>query len=108
MKVSVSIVSMCLLALCLRAAEPADYSSLTNQAEQLYGAGPYARAHEPYGRARELSNVSSNDVRWVAFRFADTQWRAQAATQTSATTLLDAARHELEILVRDIVRVEDR
>ncbi|HPU54994.1 MAG TPA: alpha-2-macroglobulin family protein, partial [Verrucomicrobiota bacterium] len=108
MKVSVSIVSMCLLALCLRAAEPADYSSLTNQAEQLYGEGSYARAHELYGRARELSNLSSNDVRWVAFRFADTQWRAQAATQTSDTTLLDAARRELEILVRDIVRVEDR
>ena len=49
-----------------------------------------------------------SESRWVGFRLADTLWRAQAATKTADSTKYDEARHQLEVLVRDITRDEDR
>ena len=87
------------------AASP-DFEKLKADAEKQYADGSYALAHETYAKA-QLDDLPPADKRWVEFRLADTQWRAQAATQTADTTKLDEARHQLEVLIRDITRVED-
>lgn len=89
-------------------ASPPEYERLKTEAEQLYAEGSFAKAHELYGRAMLMSNISSNEARWVWFRNYDTQWRSQAATQTADTTKLDEAREQLEKLVRDVKREEDK
>lgn len=89
-------------------ASPPAYEQLKRDAEQLYAAGSFARAHELYGRAMLMSNISSNEARWVFFRNADTLWRSQAATQTADTTKLDQARHWLEQSLNETQRAEDR
>jgi len=97
-----------LVTLELFAAEPPEYDSLKAEAEKLYADGSYAKANELYARAMAMSNISSNEARWVFFRHADTQWRSQAATQTADTTKLDQARERLEQLLRETKRAEDR
>ncbi|MBE0540536.1 MAG: alpha-2-macroglobulin [Verrucomicrobia bacterium] len=87
---------------------PPEYARLKSDAEQLYAEGSFAKAHELYGRAMLMSNISSNEARWVWFRNYDTQWRSQAATQTADTTKLDEAREQLEKLVRDVKREEEK
>ncbi|MDB6016531.1 MAG: Large extracellular alpha-helical protein [Pedosphaera sp.] len=82
------------------------YPDLKAKAETFYTQGSYAKAHELYQQAKALE-LSPADARWVDFRLADTQWRSEAATQNSDTTKLDAAHHDLEILVRDIQKTED-
>jgi uncharacterized protein YfaS (alpha-2-macroglobulin family) len=88
-------------------AQTPDYEKLKSEAEASYAEGSYARAYESYVQAGAL-NLSPAQKRWVDFRQADTLWRSQAATQTADTTKLDQARHQLEVLVRDIERPEDR
>jgi uncharacterized protein YfaS (alpha-2-macroglobulin family)/tetratricopeptide (TPR) repeat protein len=87
-------------------AASADFESLKADAEKQYADGSYALAHETYAKA-PLDDLSLPDKRWVQFRLADTQWRSQAGTQTADTTKLDEARHQLEVLIRDITRVEE-
>src|SRR5260370_6488536 len=87
-------------------AAPADFEKLKADAEKQYADGSYALAHETYAKA-PLADLPPGDKRWVEFRLADTQWRSQAATQTADTTKLDEARRQLEVLIRDITRVED-
>ncbi|MCU0789110.1 MAG: MG2 domain-containing protein [Verrucomicrobia bacterium] len=102
--------SGCAGLLVIAAATPAagDYPALKKQAEALIAEGSYARAHALYIEAMELSSFSSNEARWVAFRSADTQWRAAAATQSADTTRLDEARTALERMVRDVQRSEEQ
>src|SRR5437879_1910694 len=88
------------------AAASADFEKLKTDAEKQYADGSYALAHETYAKA-PLADLLPGDRRWVEFRLADTQWRSQAATQTADTTNLDEARHQLEVLIRDVTRVED-
>jgi uncharacterized protein YfaS (alpha-2-macroglobulin family)/tetratricopeptide (TPR) repeat protein len=83
-----------------------DFEKLKADAEKQYADGSYALAHETYAKA-PLAELPPPDKRWVEFRLADTQWRSQAATQTADTTKLDEARRQLEVLIRDITRVED-
>src|SRR5438874_1637265 len=64
------------------AALPPEYDQLKKQAEQEYASGSFARAHEAYEKADKI-DLPSAEKRWVTFRLADTQWRAQAQTQTS-------------------------
>lgn len=97
-----------LFALRLAAALPPEYESLKSDAEKFYAEGSFARAHELYARALGMTNLPSDEARWVAFRDADTQWRSVAATQTADTTKLDAAREALEKMVRDVKREEDK
>ena len=85
-----------------------NYADLKAEAEKFYADKSFAKAHELYSKAMEMSNISSNDARWIAFRHADTQWRSQFATETADTTKIDRARESLEQLVRDTKRVEDR
>ena len=96
-----------LLNLKLTAALPPEYESLKADAEKLYTDGSFAKAHELYASAT-TSNLPPTEARWVSFRLADTQWRSQAATQTADTTKLDQAREELEKLVRDVRREEEK
>ena len=84
------------------------YESLKAEAEKFYAEKSFAKAHELYVRATEMSNLSSNEARWVFFRKADTLWRSQFATETSDTTKIDQARGWLEQALREITRVEDR
>src|ERR1043165_9435173 len=68
------------------AAQQSDYSQLRTDAETQYAQGSYARANELYSKI-DKSKLSAAELRWVVFRLADTSWRAQAATQTSDTTI---------------------
>ena len=90
------------------AAPTLDYAPLKAEAEKLFAEGSLAKAHELYARASAMSNLTSNEMRWVQFRLADTQWRAEAATQRADTTKLDQAREALEKLVRDVKREAER
>jgi alpha-2-macroglobulin len=98
---------LCAFSLTRTQAQQTDYGKLKTEAEKFYADASYSKANELYLQARQL-NLSAQESRWVAFRIADTKWRAQAATQTADSTKYDEARRELEVLVRDIQRVEDR
>ena len=97
-----------LFTLKLAAALPPEYVSLKAEAEKFYADKSFGKAHELYARAMVMSNITSNEARWVFFRNADTLWRSQAGTQTADTTKSDQAREALEQLLRETKRVEDR
>jgi alpha-2-macroglobulin len=84
-----------------------DYEKLKTEAEKLYAEASYSLAHSLYSQASALT-LPRAETRWVDFRLADTLWRSQAATETADTTAFDEAQQQLEGLVRDIQRVEDR
>lgn len=84
-----------------------DYESLKNHAEELYARHSYQLAHEMYAQAVGLA-LPAADLRWVKFRLADTRWRAQAGTETSDSTRYEEAAAQLEELVRDVKRLEER
>src|ERR1051325_9600475 len=97
-----------LLAFNLSAALPPEYVRLKTDAEKFYAEKSFAKAHELYARAMVMSNITSNEARWVFFRNADTLWRSQAATETADSTKFDQAREWLEQMLRETKRVEDR
>src|SRR5689334_9450461 len=88
-------------------AQQSDYSQLRSNAEAQYAQGSYARANELYAKI-DKSKLSPAEVRWVEFRLADTSWRAQAATQTSDTTIFEQAQKQLEELIRVADKETDR
>ncbi|MBI3653392.1 MAG: alpha-2-macroglobulin [Acidobacteria bacterium] len=88
-------------------AQQTDYDKLKTAAEKFYQDASFSKAHDLYVQAQALT-LAAPETRWVAFRLADTAWRAQAATQTSDSTKYDEARQQLEALVRDVQRIEDR
>ena len=88
-------------------AQQADYAQLKNQAEAQYAQGSYARANELYSKV-DKSKLTPAESRWVEFRLADTSWRAQAATQTSDTTVYEKAQKQLEELIRVVEKETDR
>ena len=96
-----------LLTLNLSAALPPEYETLRASAEKFYTDKSFAKAHELYAGV-SVTNLPPAEMRWMDFRLADTQWRAQAATQTADTTKLDQAREALEKLVRDLKREEEK
>jgi uncharacterized protein YfaS (alpha-2-macroglobulin family) len=83
------------------------YSKLKSAAEKYFSEASFSRAHEIYKEADKLE-LNNKDERWVDFRLADTLWRAQAGSQTSDSSKHDKARNDLEVLIRDIKRIEDR
>ena len=93
--------------LTVSAATLQEYDALKTDAEKFYADKSFARAHELYASVN-VTNLPPVEMRWVGFRLADTQWRSQAATQTADTTKLDQAREELEKLVRDVKREEEK
>src|SRR6478672_3233860 len=95
------------VAITLPAAAPPEYEASKAAAEKLFAEGSFAKANELYNQIT-LTNLAASEQRWVRFRRADTQWRSQAATQTADTTKFDQAQRELESLVRDSTRPDDR
>lgn len=89
------------------AARGDDWAGLRARAEALYGEGSYAKAHEAYTAAARLS-LDPADARWRDFRLADCLWRATAASDQPDPSPLDEARRELEKMVRDVTREEER
>jgi len=81
----------------------ADYPTNKAAAEKFCAEGSYAKAHKIYGKV-DISFLSRDEARWVTFRFADTQWRSQAATDNPDTTKFDEARDNLEKQIRDLTR----
>ncbi len=92
------------------AADPAaDYPMIRQQAEALYAEGSYARANSLYLQASDIAaGLPKADQRWIAFRVADTMWRAQAGTQTHDDTIFEKARAGLAQVIAAITRPEDR
>jgi uncharacterized protein YfaS (alpha-2-macroglobulin family) len=88
------------------AAEP-EFAVIRAEAEKLVAEGSYALAHDAYAKARGLQ-LAPGDRRWLDFRLADTLWRGQAGSQTADSTKFDQARQQLEALVRDAQRAEQR
>jgi len=84
-----------------------DYQQLKSQAEKFYADGSYARARELYATVSK-TGLSPQELRWVEFRLADTEWRAQAATETSDTTKFEEAQKQLEELIRTIDKQDER
>ncbi|MGZ8868980.1 MAG: MG2 domain-containing protein, partial [Thermoanaerobaculia bacterium] len=92
------------------AAPPVDsttYAALEQQAEASYAEKSFARAHEAYEQASRLP-LTPDQKRWVAFRLADTSWRAAAASPTADPTVRNAAREALEALIRESGDDHDR
>src|SRR5689334_17128880 len=100
-------VLLCVCSLFAVHAQQSDYDKLKSEAEKYYNDASFSKANELYQQAKQL-NLSPKEARWVAFRLADTLWRAQAATQTADSSKYEEARQQLEVLVRDIQRLEDR
>ncbi|HSH93444.1 MAG TPA: alpha-2-macroglobulin family protein [Roseimicrobium sp.] len=84
-----------------------DFARTRATAEEEFSKGNFAQANRLY-REVNVTNLPSADQRWVRFRVADTQWRAQAGTRTADTTVYDQSQSELNKLVRDVLRTEDR
>ena len=82
--VALSLTAVALLALIFQlsglrsqvvsAQQQSDYPQLKSQAEKLFADGSYARANELYGKVLKAA-LSPEELRWVEFRLADTQWR---------------------------------
>ncbi len=104
---SAAILLILAIASSVLGASSPDYVTLRAKAEKLYHEDSFALAHQAYEQAAALQ-LTAFQKRWVAFRLADTLWRAQAATQTADNTLLEKARADLESLLRETTHVEDR
>jgi uncharacterized protein YfaS (alpha-2-macroglobulin family) len=88
-------------------AQSSEYKNLKTKAEKYYDQGSFSRARKLYIQTNAL-RLAPKEKRWVDFRLADTLWRAQAGTKTPDPSNFEAARQQLEVLIRDIHRVEDR
>ncbi|HVQ38707.1 MAG TPA: hypothetical protein VMS31_14310, partial [Pyrinomonadaceae bacterium] len=107
LKTIISIALFGFLYLLPSVAQQPDYAKLKSEAEQVYAAGSYARAHELYSKVDKAA-LSPADVRWVDFRLADTSWRAQSATQTADNTKFEQAQKQLEELIRTSEKDDER
>ena len=96
------------LAASLFAAEPpAGYPAQRAEAEKFFAEKSFAKANEIY-RAVNVTNLPPAEQRWVLFRRADTLWRSEASTQRADNTKFNQARQELNVLVRDVQREEEK
>ena len=96
-----------LLVLSTSTVQAATLDEAKPAAEKLHAEASYAKAREAY-LGVETNGLSIAEHRWLKFRLADCQWRAMAATNNRDNTPLEQARKQLDILIRDIDRVEDR
>ncbi|MDP9191321.1 MAG: MG2 domain-containing protein [Acidobacteriota bacterium] len=71
------------------------YDAIRAEAEKRYAEKSFSRAHALYEEAAKLK-LSDEEARWVAFRRADTTWRADAAAANRDSSLREAARQALE------------
>lgn len=97
-----------LLAAAPASKPPAGYASLKTQAERLVAEKSYAKAREAYEALAKLPDAPASEKRWISFRLADTGWRSLASAPSSDGRDLEAARQELQRLVENASRPEDR
>ncbi|KAF0179497.1 MAG: Large extracellular alpha-helical protein [Limisphaerales bacterium] len=108
MKTPLVVAAFLSLACQVFAAEPpANYAAQKAEAEKFIVEKSFAKANEIY-RAVKVTNLPPTEQRWVLFRRADTMWRSEASTQRADTTKFDRARQELNVLLRDISREEEK
>lgn len=88
-------------------AQSGKYKNLKAQAEKYYDRGSYARSRDLYVEAKALG-LSAKNKRWVNFRLADTLWRKEAGSKSPDPSNFETARQQLEVLIRDIKREEDK
>ncbi|HSE42410.1 MAG TPA: MG2 domain-containing protein, partial [Acidobacteriota bacterium] len=88
-------------------AQQTDPQQITKEAERYDQEGSYARAYELYQKL-DRSKLSAAEARWLDFKLADLLWRSESSTESPDTTNIDKARQQLEVLVRDVTRDEDR
>lgn len=86
----------------------AGYEDRRATAEQAFAEKSYGVAYRVYANAAAQLELNPADRRWVDFRLADCRWREQAAAEQSDPSRFNEAREALEILIRDVKRVEDR
>lgn len=84
-----------------------EYADLKARAENLVADGSYSLAHDLYKKA-DKQKLPLEEARWVDFRLADTSWRSEAATQKADTTKIDEAGRNLNELIRDIQREDEK
>ena len=89
------------------AAQPPAYADLKAQAEGQYAEKSSARAHELYQQAQQ-ADPPSGEARWIRFRLADTLWRKSPGNVDNNHVILSSARTQLEALLSEIQRPEDR
>jgi uncharacterized protein YfaS (alpha-2-macroglobulin family) len=84
------------------------YDAIRAEAEREYAEKSFARSRALYEDAAEL-DLTAEEKRWVAFRIADTTWRADAAAPDADPTKREAARVALEAIVTPAnnARVQD-
>jgi uncharacterized protein YfaS (alpha-2-macroglobulin family) len=75
------------------------YDAVRAEAERYYSEKSFGRAHALYEDAAKLK-LTEEETRWVAFRLADTTWRADAASADRDPSKREAARQALEELVK--------
>ncbi len=108
MKPLLAAVAFLSLAASLFAAEPpATYATQKAEAEKFFAEKSFLKANEIY-RAVNVTNLPPAEQRWVQFRRADTLWRSEASTQRADNTKFNQARQELNVLVRDVQREEEK
>jgi uncharacterized protein YfaS (alpha-2-macroglobulin family) len=94
--------ALLLLLLPLAAAQQTasnDYDAQKAKAETYYAEKSFARANAIY-KELEPRAASVEEKRWVAFRIAETSWRAESSNRTSDPTNRNAAKAALEALIR--------
>lgn len=89
------------------AGAPVSYAIQRETAEKFFAEKSFAKANEIY-RAVNVTNLPPTEQRWVLFRRADTLWRSEASTQRADNTKFNQARQELNVLVRDVQREEEK
>jgi uncharacterized protein YfaS (alpha-2-macroglobulin family)/tetratricopeptide (TPR) repeat protein len=90
-----------LLLLSIAAAQPqatSSYTKLKADAEREYGEKSFRRAHELYEQAAKLE-LPASERRWVTFRLADTELRAQQSARTRDEKPVVAAREALQQII---------
>jgi len=84
------------------------YEDRRDTAELAFAQKSYGVAHRIYSNAVAQLELQPADLRWAQFRMADCRWRGQAAADQADPSRFNEAREALEVLIRDVKRVEDQ
>ena len=84
----------------------ADDSHEKAAAEKLFEGGAYQKAHDAYA-AIDQQGLNAQERRWIAFRLADTDWRAASAGRGIDASRQQAAIAALAKILSDATRDED-
>jgi uncharacterized protein YfaS (alpha-2-macroglobulin family) len=97
--VVLSLLALLLLSIVSAAPQtPSSYAKLKAQAEGEYGEKSFRRAHELYEEAARL-DLPPEERRWVTFRLADTELRAQNSGGRTDEKAFQQAREALDDII---------